>query len=88
MKEKDVSREELRQMIIDYAKPLELEALVESGVLKKVRAWYQILDRDRLPKRVADHITEIKQGKDGITLVKIRPVRVSDLKLAAKVSNR
>ena len=82
------SAEEIREAIIDYAKPLNLEALVESGVLKKVGAWYQILDMKRLPKHVSDHIKAMKSGKNGVGLVQFAPVTQRAIKLAAKVTSK
>jgi hypothetical protein len=42
------------------ATPIDLPALIASGVLAKVGAWYEVLDRDRLPDHVRAQATRLR----------------------------
>jgi hypothetical protein len=51
---------EFRRMAQMAATPIDFEELIAAGVLRKVRAWYEVLDMTRLPEHARVKAQQIK----------------------------
>jgi len=79
-----MTREEVRQSILEIAIPIDFDQLIEDGVLEKDGAWYRVLDFKRLPKHASMKIKTLQSGPKG-TRVKFRPVTKATMKLAERL---
>ena len=61
-----IDHDELRQQVTeklkDLATPIDFEDLIKKGIIKKRGAWYEILDKNKLPKHVGAQIIEFKHS--------------------------
>jgi len=64
------------------ATPIDIEGLINDGVIEKKGAWYKILDMERLPSHAKDKITEFASGG----MVKFSKTTKSAQKLVDKLS--
>jgi hypothetical protein len=55
-----MNRADLINQLRLLATPLDLDALVEQGVLRKVRASYEVLDPGRLPEEARAQATQAR----------------------------
>lgn len=43
-----ITREQLREEVLELAKPIDFDQLIRDGILEKSGAWYKVLDFKRL----------------------------------------
>ena len=79
-----ISAEEVKEGILELAKPIDFEQLIRDGVLEKDGAWYKVLDFKNLPKHASRKLKTIETGPKG-TRVKFYPVTKATLKLAERL---
>jgi len=53
---------ELRHLAEMLSTPIDFDLLVADGILKKRGAWWQVLDRDRLPEHARHKDQNLKTG--------------------------
>ncbi len=82
-----INKEELEQLIIDAATPIDYDKLIEQGILKKKRGWYKVLKANELPKAVLKKANAIKVMKNG-TLLKFHKPTKAILKYASIIKNK
>ncbi len=66
----NISREEMIQIVKQLATPIDLDQLIEKGVLVKHGAWYEVRDWEQLPSNANRQVQEVKQTPNGKFLVK------------------
>ncbi len=62
---KPIIEDEMLAKLEEMAKPLELDRLVEQGVLKKAGSWYIVLNHREIPRNILSHATEMQQRENG-----------------------
>lgn len=50
----------LRRVVESLAEPLDIDRLVEQGVLRERGRWYEVLDAPRLPERARARIRAVR----------------------------
>lgn len=73
--------EELEELLKEAATPIDIEGLLQAGVLEQRGSWYAILKYDELPSHTKNKIKSIKQNKKKEVLVKFRAVSKKTEKL-------
>lgn len=68
----EMTEEEFERLLREDATPIDFDALMQAGVLEQRGAWYKILKKRDLPSHASKKIQEIRNTKDGETLVKFR----------------
>lgn len=64
--------QDLLQKAKERSTPIDFEALIEAGVLKKKGAWYEILKSKELPKEAMAQVSTMRQETGKPPLVKFR----------------
>ncbi len=68
-----LSEEELKRLQKLHETPIDVEQLIEDGILERVtRQWYRVLDFERLPEHVRARVNELRNGREGAE-IKITP---------------
>ena len=67
-----MGREELEQILRDFATPIDFDALISDGVLEKQGSWYKILSMERLPSWAKAKIRQLKSSDQKGILVKFQ----------------
>lgn len=57
----------------DEWQQIDVDKLVNDGVLKPVRGGYQVLDHKRLPEVATKHIKSIKTTAKGVVMIIYKP---------------
>ncbi len=63
--------EKLKKAISDYIAPVDFEALIKAGAIKKEGTWYRILNMDLLPDQFMKKASRLISDKKG-TKVKLQ----------------